>query len=77
MSGEKFAGKRNKVEKSTGAISVVDRIGLRLRSWNLRDVMPIKWSGPSLSTSSNDMLMEELEIVHHGFSSESFVLGGL
>jgi phage tail-like protein len=77
MSGENFAGQRNKVERSTGAISIVDHLGLRLRSWNLRDVMPVKWSGPALSTSSNEMLMEELEIAHHGFSSESHLLGAL
>ena len=77
MSGEKFAGNDDKVERSTGAISIVDRIGLRLRSWNLRDVMPIKWTGPSMSTGSNEMLMEELEIIHHGFTTESFVLGAL
>ena len=40
--------------------------------WNFRDAYPIKWSGPQLTSSSQDIAIEELELVHHGFEFENF-----
>lgn len=39
--------------------------------WNFRDVLPTKWVGPTLKSSSNEVAIEELEFVYHGFEFET------
>lgn len=55
------------VRRQTAQIAVLDSEGLDVAVWNLIDAFPVKWTGPSLDTSSTEAAMEELEIVHHGF----------
>lgn len=66
-SGDGFAGNQNKLTRSTGAVTVVDSRGNRLRSWSFTDVFAVKWSGPQLAAGSEDLLEETLEVSHHGF----------
>ena len=66
-SGEGFAANENKLTKSTGAVTVIDPAGTRLRSWEFIDVFPVRWRGPDLAVESTDPLEEELEVAHHGF----------
>jgi phage tail-like protein len=66
-SGEKFASNGNKLTRSSGAITLLDRAGTRLRSWDLEDAYPVKWSGPSFAADSENAADESLEITHHGF----------
>jgi phage tail-like protein len=66
-SGEGFASNSNKLTKSTGAVTVIDPVGTRLRSWEFIDVFPVRWRGPDFSVESRDPLEEELEVAHHGF----------
>lgn len=68
-SGEGFAANSNQLTRSTGAITVLDPAGSRLRAWNLIDVFPVRWAGPDFSVSRLDPLEEELEIAHHGFQA--------
>ncbi len=35
--------------------------------WVLRDVIPVRWQGPSLSVDSPKIATETLELAHHGF----------
>jgi phage tail-like protein len=66
-SGEGFASNQNKLTKSTGAVTVIDATGNRLRSWEFIDVFPVRWRGPDFSVETEDPLEEELEVTHHGF----------
>jgi phage tail-like protein len=66
-SGEGFASNENKLVKSTGAVTVLDPLGNRLRAWEFIDVFPVRWQGPDFSVTRLDPLEEELEIAHHGF----------
>jgi phage tail-like protein len=66
-SGEGFASNSNKLTRSTGAVTVIDPVGARLRSWEFIDVFPVRWAGPDFSVASTDPLEEELEVTHHGF----------
>jgi phage tail-like protein len=66
-SGEEFTANGNALTRSTAAITLMGPAGDRIRAWEFTGAFPIKWSGPSFATSSNDMAMEELEITHHGF----------
>ncbi len=41
--------------------------GEAVATWTLRDVLPVKWSGPQLSVDSAKVATETLELAHHGF----------
>lgn len=66
-SGEKFAANGNKVARKTASITLVDRTGERLTSWDFDGAFPVKWSGPTFATSSGEYPTESLTITHHGF----------
>jgi phage tail-like protein len=70
-SGEGFAGNNNQLTRRTGAVTVLDYEGNRLRAYDLIDVFPVRWKGPDFSVGSNAPLEEELEIAHHGFRSST------
>jgi phage tail-like protein len=69
-SGEKFAAKGDKLERSTAAITLLGPGGKRLRAWEFDGAFPVKWTGPNFSASSTDVAMEEIEITHHGFRAK-------
>src|SRR5262245_31025791 len=41
--------------------------GSPLRTWNLFDVFPVRWTGPQLNASGSQVATETLELAHHGF----------
>jgi phage tail-like protein len=63
-----FEAEGNKLTRSTLAVTLMSAAGSRLRSWNFEGAFPVKWTGPSFASSSDDEATEELEIAHHGFS---------
>lgn len=38
-----------------------------LCTWILKEVHPVKWTGPSFSTDGNGVAKETLELAYHGF----------
>jgi phage tail-like protein len=70
-SGEGFASNGNKLTPVTAAITAVNHTGIRLRTWNLTGVYPVRWKGPDF-TGESAFLEEELEIAHAGFTPETF-----
>jgi hypothetical protein len=40
----------------------------KIKHWNVEDAYPVKWTGPSLSTSSKTTAIEAIEIAHHGLT---------
>ena len=73
VSGEGYAGSGNKLKRCTGAISVISSTGDLLRSWNLRDVFPVEWKGPSFNATATEPVYESLVITHHGFKPDNHV----
>lgn len=71
-SGEGFAGAGNKLEQKTGSITLEDTMGKPARQWSFVGAFPVKWTGPRLAASQAAAATEELEIAHHGFTSQSF-----
>jgi phage tail-like protein len=69
-SGDGFAGEKHRLKRRNGAISVVNGRGVPLRTWRFAGAYPVKWTGPRFSASSRDLAVEELEVCHHGFSSD-------
>jgi len=61
------AGQRNKPARSNAEIAVLDPAGELVTKWNLNGVYPVKWTGPSLDASGNQIAIETLELAHNGF----------
>lgn len=68
-SGSGFAGAGNTLERKHGEIALFDGKRNVVRRWEFDGAFPVRWTGPTLAASSNDLAVEELEIAHHGFSS--------
>ncbi len=68
-SGQQFAANGDKLVRSTGAITAMSADGIRLRTWSLEAVYPVRWKGPDFDGSNDSMLSEELEVAHHGFTA--------
>jgi phage tail-like protein len=51
-------------------VMLLDTERLPVALWNFRDVLPTKWVGPTLKSTSNEVVIEELEFVYHGFMFE-------
>ena len=62
-----FSAQKDSVTRHTGAIKAVDGRGRKIAQWNLLDVFPTRWTGPSLSIDGNSVPKETLELVHNGF----------
>ena len=52
----------------TGSIRAMPADGTVVAEWNLLSVVPVRWTGPSLSTESAKVATETLEFAHHGFT---------
>jgi phage tail-like protein len=53
----------------TGAITAYDGTGKQVAQWNLVDVYPSRWTGPSFGLEGPGVAHETLELTHNGFSS--------
>ncbi|MFP4149784.1 MAG: phage tail protein, partial [Nitriliruptoraceae bacterium] len=60
-----------KVTRGTLGITLLSSQGERLRTWRVYDAIPIKWTGPTLANTDDEVPTEELEIAHHGFEAET------
>ena len=67
--GNGFQAAGGKLERKTASVSVLDPTGKRLRSYEIEDAFPVRWTGPALDTVDGSALVEELEVTHHGFRS--------
>ena len=50
--------------RANGSIVMVDQTGAEVARWNFIRAWPRKISGPSMNSSTNEVGVEELEIVH-------------
>jgi phage tail-like protein len=66
-SGETFAANGNTLVRKSAAITLCDRTGTRLMSWEFDGAFPVKWTGPSFASATAEHPTEQLEIAHHGF----------
>ncbi len=52
------------------SILFLDNTGATVRRWNLTGAFPVKWTAPSLSTTSSSVLIETLEIAFQELTTE-------
>jgi phage tail-like protein len=69
-SGEEIA-KKGKPPRYTGAVSLLDSLGMTVRHWSFENALPVRWHGPRFAATSTDYPEEELEISHDGLRVES------
>jgi phage tail-like protein len=62
-----FTQMKTSVERKTASITALDARGNQIAQWNLVDVYPSRWTGPSLTVDGNSIPKESLELAHHGF----------
>ena len=55
------------------SISALDSEGNEVTQWNLSNVVPVKWTGPTLDVNGNQVATETLELAYE----EMIGLGGL
>jgi phage tail-like protein len=56
------------VRRKNGSIILCDDAGEPVTRWNFFQAWPVKWEGPQLDSSGTDILVETVEIAHHGIS---------
>jgi phage tail-like protein len=54
-------------ERKTAVIQAMRADGKVVAEWSVVDVIPVRWTGPSLNADQPKVLTETLEIAHHGF----------
>jgi phage tail-like protein len=59
--------KRSETRRTTGYIQAMTGDGEVVATWGLLDVVPVRWTGPSLNPESPKVATETVEIAHHGF----------
>jgi phage tail-like protein len=62
-----FASMTGGVKRRTATIVAKANDETVVATWSLADVVPVRWSGPSLNLDSPKVAMETVEIAHHGF----------
>jgi phage tail-like protein len=62
-----ISGLAGGVKRRTGQITAMTSDGTVVARWGLVDVIPVRWTGPSVAKGPADILTETIEIAHHGF----------
>ncbi|GAA0916585.1 phage tail protein [Nonomuraea longicatena] len=62
-----FAGAVQGGARRTATIEARTLAGDLITSWGLRDVVPVRWTGPRFDTQTAAAAMETVELAHHGF----------
>lgn len=57
---------QGKIVRRDGVVTLQDEQQNPVKRWSFTRGLPIKWTGPSLNATSNNVAIEELEIAHEG-----------
>jgi phage tail-like protein len=62
-----FASMATGFTRRTATVQAMRADGKPVATWSLYGVVPVRWSGPSLTADSPKVVMETVEIAHQGF----------
>jgi len=62
-----FSSMTGGVTRRTATIVAMSADETVVARWGLADVVPVRWTGPSLNLDSPKVAVETIEIAHHGF----------
>lgn len=54
-------------QRGLATITLHDEMGNPVCHWVLKEVHPVKWTGPNFSTDGSGVAKETLELIYHGF----------
>lgn len=58
---------KGKIERQNLSIILFDTVqGQQAARWNINEAYPVKWTGPTLKASDNQIAIEALELAHRG-----------
>lgn len=66
-----FTSMTTKLQPCTAAIEALRGDGSTVARWSLENVVPVRWTGPSMNVDSPKAAMETIEIAHQGFTVSS------
>ena len=56
------------VERKTVSVVLVDEVGQEKWRWVFYDAYPVKWNGTDLNATGNTVVVESVELAHHGMT---------
>ena len=63
----KVEGGKISVEPKNLSIILFDHAGETVKTWEVTEAYPVKWTGPDMRASSMDVAIETLELAHRGW----------
>ena len=64
-----------KIVRSAISVCLLDHSGEIAMRWDFGGVYPVKWSGPTLSATSNSVAFESIELAHNGLLGFNKLVG--
>jgi phage tail-like protein len=55
------------VERKNISVLLLDESGQEQVRWNFEQAYPVKWAGPQMRATTNEVAVETVELVHKGF----------
>ena len=59
---------KGNIQRQNGSVILLDPIGEPTKRWNFMAAYPVKWSGPDLKATGNEIAVESLELAHKGIT---------
>ena len=56
------------IQQLNGTILLLNNQQIPVMWWMFKNAYPVKWEGPQLNASSDDIAVERIELVHQGIS---------
>ena len=60
-----------KTDRRSGSIVLLDESRKPVLRWHFEEGWPVKWEGPALDATANEVAIETLEIAHEGLELEA------
>jgi phage tail-like protein len=63
--------KMNTIERRDITIKLLNEEHNPVMTWKVKQAFPVKFEGPSMKASGNEVAIESLELAHEGFTVEA------
>ena len=63
----RIEGGKISVQPKNISIILFDHAGQTVKTWEVSEAYPVKWTGPDMRASSMDVAIETLELAHRGW----------
>lgn len=56
------------IQRRNGTIMLLDPRQIPVMWWNFRNALPVRWSGPTFTATSDEVAVESIELAHEGLT---------